>query len=141
MRHVLCAVLLCSFVAPAVADVDPAVLDAVKKVKPSDYPSANAVTIISSQARGVPPKPAAASTSGVADAASPGNVASAIHCTLIPYWSDQFGKDKLFARQVSKRGGELFCELAGDRVRIGGNAVTYLKGEIYVAGGEKTANA
>ncbi len=50
MRHVLCAVLLCSFVAPAAADVDPAVLDAVKKVKPSDYPSANAVTIISSQA-------------------------------------------------------------------------------------------
>lgn len=50
MRHVLCAVLLCSFVAPAVADVDPAVLDAVKKVKASDYPSANAVTIVSSQA-------------------------------------------------------------------------------------------
>lgn len=49
MRHVLCAVLLCSFVAPASADVDPAVLDAVKKVKPADYPSANAVTIISSQ--------------------------------------------------------------------------------------------
>jgi hypothetical protein len=57
MRHLLsrpalsatCAVLLCSFVAPAAADVDPAVLEAIKKVKPSDHPSANAVTIISSQ--------------------------------------------------------------------------------------------
>ncbi len=68
-------------------------------------------------------------------------VTGAIHCSLIPYWAEQLGKDKLFARQVSKRGGELFCELNGDRVRIGGNAVTYLKGEIYVAGGEKTANA
>lgn len=59
-------------------------------------------------------------------------VTGAIHCTLIPYWAEQLGKDKLFARQVSKRGGELFCELAGDRVKIGGQAVTYLKGEIYV---------
>jgi hypothetical protein len=49
MRHVLCAVLLCSFAAPAVADVDPAIVDAVKKVKPADYPSANAVTVINSQ--------------------------------------------------------------------------------------------
>jgi hypothetical protein len=38
----------------------------------------------------------------------------------------------MFARQVSARGGELFCELIGDRVKIGGNAVLYLKGEIYV---------
>lgn len=59
-------------------------------------------------------------------------VTGAIHCTLIPYWAEQLGKDKLFARQVSKRGGELFCELNGDRVKIGGNAVTFLKGEIYV---------
>ena len=49
MRHVLCAVLLCSLASTASADVDPAILDAVKKVKPSDYPSANAVTIINSQ--------------------------------------------------------------------------------------------
>ncbi len=49
MRHVLAAVILTAFVSPAHADVDPTILDAVKKVKPSDYPSANAVTIISSQ--------------------------------------------------------------------------------------------
>lgn len=69
-------------------------------------------------------------------------VTGAIHCSLIPYWAEQLGKDKMFARQVSKRGGELFCELAGDRVRIGGNAVTYLKGEIYVeAAGGKSIGA
>lgn len=59
-------------------------------------------------------------------------VTGAIHCSLIPYWAGKLGKTKLYARQVSKRGGELFCELAGDRVKIGGNAALYLKGEIYV---------
>jgi len=59
-------------------------------------------------------------------------VTGAIHCSLIPYWAGELGKDDLFARQVSERGGELFCELAGDRVKIGGNAMLYLKGEIYV---------
>jgi len=42
------------------------------------------------------------------------------------------GKEKLYARQLSKRGGELFCELHGERVKIGGNAALYLKGEIYI---------
>lgn len=65
-------------------------------------------------------------------------VTGAMHCTLVPYWAEQLGKNELFARQVSKRGGELFCELAGDRVKIAGNAITFLKGEIYVeAAGEK----
>ncbi len=59
-------------------------------------------------------------------------VTGAIHCSLIPYWAEQLSKDKLFAKQVSKRGGELFCEVAGDRVKIGGYATLYLKGEIYV---------
>lgn len=65
-------------------------------------------------------------------------VTGSAHCTLIPYWAARLGKNELFARQVSQRGGELFCELHGDRVKIGGNAVLYLKGEIYVeAGAEK----
>jgi PhzF family phenazine biosynthesis protein len=69
-------------------------------------------------------------------------VTGAIHCSLIPYWAGELGKDKLFAKQLSARGGELFCELAGDRVKIGGNATLYLKGEIYVeAGGEKSVGA
>lgn len=63
-------------------------------------------------------------------------VTGAIHCSLIPYWAEELGKEKLFARQVSKRGGELFCELAGDRVKIGGHATLYLKGEIHVENAE-----
>ncbi len=69
-------------------------------------------------------------------------VTGAAHCSLIPYWAEELGRDKLFARQVSERGGELFCELAGDRVKIGGNATLYLKGEIYVqAEGQKSIGA
>lgn len=59
-------------------------------------------------------------------------VTGSAHCTLIPYWAQRLGKTTLFARQVSPRGGELFCELAGDRVRIGGKAVLYLRGEIAI---------
>jgi len=60
-------------------------------------------------------------------------VTGSAHCTLIPFWAQRLGKTKLFARQVSQRGGELFCELAGERVRIGGRAVHYLRGEIQIA--------
>lgn len=66
-------------------------------------------------------------------------VTGAIHCSLIPHWAGELGKNQLFARQVSPRGGELYCELVGDRVRIGGNAVLYLKGEIYVDAGKSIA--
>jgi len=57
-------------------------------------------------------------------------VTGSAHCTLIPYWAGRLGKMDMFARQVSKRGGELFCRLAGERVRIGGHAVLYLRGQI-----------
>ena len=59
-------------------------------------------------------------------------VTGSAHCNLIPFWAERLGKTEMFARQISERGGELFCELKGDRVKIGGNAVLYLKGEIYV---------
>ena len=61
-------------------------------------------------------------------------VTGSTHCSLIPYWAERLGKNELFARQISKRGGELFCALAGERVKIGGEAVTYLKGEIALDG-------
>ncbi len=57
-------------------------------------------------------------------------VTGSSHCTLIPYWTEKLGKKRLIAHQVSRRGGELFCELAQDRVRISGNAVLYMKAEI-----------
>lgn len=59
-------------------------------------------------------------------------VTGSAHCNLIPYWAEKLDKNELFGRQISARSGELFCELRGDRVKIGGNAVLYLKGEIYV---------
>ena len=59
-------------------------------------------------------------------------VTGSAHCTLIPYWAERLGKEKFFARQISARGGELFCALVGGRVKIGGNAMLYLKGEIYI---------
>lgn len=61
-------------------------------------------------------------------------VTGSAHCTLIPYWSQRLGRNKLEARQISKRGGELVCELAGERVLIGGRATLYMRGEIQLAG-------
>ncbi len=59
-------------------------------------------------------------------------VTGSSHCNLIPFWAERLGKTEMFARQISARGGELFCELAVDRVKIGGNATLFLKGEIYL---------
>ncbi|TVR52202.1 MAG: PhzF family phenazine biosynthesis protein [Puniceicoccaceae bacterium] len=59
-------------------------------------------------------------------------VTGSAQCSLIPYWAERLDKLKLHARQISERGGELFCELCGDRVKIGGYALTYLVGEITV---------
>ncbi|RAU37846.1 PhzF family phenazine biosynthesis protein [Enterobacter sp. ECC-175] len=59
-------------------------------------------------------------------------VTGSTHSMLIPYWSARLGKTQLNARQVSARGGDLRCELRGDRVLIGGQATLYLKGKIYL---------
>lgn len=59
-------------------------------------------------------------------------VTGSTHCVLIPYWANRLGKRELRARQLSPRGGELVCEDRGDRVGIGGSAVTYLEGSIQL---------
>jgi len=59
-------------------------------------------------------------------------VTGSAHCTLIPYWSEKLGKKRLHAIQLSKRGGELFCEMKNDRVIISGHAVKYFSGEIFI---------
>jgi PhzF family phenazine biosynthesis protein len=59
-------------------------------------------------------------------------VTGSAHCTLAPYWAARLGRTQLHARQVSARGGELWCELRGDRVGIAGRAVTYLRGTLGV---------
>lgn len=59
-------------------------------------------------------------------------VTGSAHCSLVPYWAERLAKRELFARQVSERGGELWCELRGDRVGVAGAAVTYLHGTLHV---------
>ena len=59
-------------------------------------------------------------------------VTGSAHCTLIPYWAERLGKSRLRAFQASPRGGELACELVGDRVRIGGRAVKVLEGHFLL---------
>lgn len=59
-------------------------------------------------------------------------VTGSVHCTLVPYWAARLGKTRLVARQVSARGGQLWCSLAGDRVVMAGHAVLYLEGAITI---------
>ncbi len=59
-------------------------------------------------------------------------VTGSAHSTLIPYWAELLKKQTLHAFQVSRRGGELFCEHHGDRVTFAGNAVVYLQGTIVI---------
>jgi PhzF family phenazine biosynthesis protein len=59
-------------------------------------------------------------------------VTGSAHCTLVPYWSRRLGRPRLFARQVSARGGELWCEERGERVSIAGRAALYLEGTIEI---------
>lgn len=59
-------------------------------------------------------------------------VTGSAHCTLVPYWAARLGRDRLEARQVSRRGGALTCVLAGDRVRMTGRVAPYLEGRITV---------
>jgi PhzF family phenazine biosynthesis protein len=59
-------------------------------------------------------------------------VTGSAHTRLVPYWAERLGKTSLFARQVSARGGELWCELKGQRVIMAGHAALYLEGTIEV---------
>ncbi|HEY9017141.1 PhzF family phenazine biosynthesis protein [Thiomicrospira sp.] len=57
-------------------------------------------------------------------------VTGSAYTQLTPYWSERIGKTKLSGRQVSQRGGQVFCEIKGDRVFISGRAVKYMEGLI-----------
>lgn len=60
-------------------------------------------------------------------------VTGSAHTSLIPYWAKRLNKTELRARQISKRGGELYCKLAGDRVKISGYAAPFLRGTISLS--------
>ncbi len=59
-------------------------------------------------------------------------VTGSSHSVLAPYWAGKLGKNDLHALQVSKRGGELFCIHAGERVKIAGQAALYMEGTITI---------
>ncbi|WP_424004294.1 PhzF family phenazine biosynthesis protein [Maribacter sp. IgM3_T14_3] len=59
-------------------------------------------------------------------------VTGSAHTTLTPYWSEKLNKKILTAKQLSERGGDIQCEYLGDRVKISGNGVCYLIGEIEI---------
>ena len=82
----------------------------------SDDPSIDFVSRFFAPAVGVPEDP----------------VTGSAHTVLTPFWSKRLGKTELSAQQVSARGGYLKCVDVGDRVKIGGSAITYMKGSISV---------
>ncbi len=59
-------------------------------------------------------------------------VTGSAHTILTPYWAAKLNKSKLTAKQLSKRVGDLICELKGNRVEISGKAITYMTSEIEV---------
>jgi PhzF family phenazine biosynthesis protein len=59
-------------------------------------------------------------------------VTGSAHCTLAPYWGARLGLQRLRGYQASTRGGTVTCRCQGDRVHIGGQAVTFLRGEIEI---------
>lgn len=59
-------------------------------------------------------------------------VTGSAHCTLVPFWAERLGRSQLVAHQVSARGGELHCELRGDRVIMSGQCVLFLTGNIHL---------
>ncbi len=58
-------------------------------------------------------------------------VTGSAHCILAPYWQQKMGKEKFLAYQASPRGGEIVCEVKGNRVFLTGQAALYLYGEIF----------
>lgn len=65
-------------------------------------------------------------------------VTGSAHCNIIPYWCGKFGTNKFFAKQLSARGGDLWCELKGDRVLMSGKCVLFMTGELAIVPGDES---
>ena len=61
-------------------------------------------------------------------------VTGSAHCCLGPFWRDRLGKDEMLAYQASARGGVVRVHVKGERVLLGGRAVTVLRGELLRPG-------
>jgi len=60
------------------------------------------------------------------------SVTGSAHCALAPYWGVRLGTTMLKAKQLSKRGGEVRCEVHGHRVMLSGRAVTFMEAEFVI---------
>jgi PhzF family phenazine biosynthesis protein len=60
-------------------------------------------------------------------------VTGSAHCSLVPYWSEKLGKESMNARQLSERGGVLYCTIKGERVLVSGQAKTYFTGSLQTS--------
>lgn len=65
-------------------------------------------------------------------------VTGSAHCNFIPYWAKRLGKQQMTARQISPRGGTLYCENCGERVKIKGKAVLYSEATLHLPAAMKT---
>jgi PhzF family phenazine biosynthesis protein len=59
-------------------------------------------------------------------------VTGSAHCALAPYWAKRLGKNVLHAKQISKRGGDILCEVQGNRVVLTGSAIIFMEAEITI---------
>jgi PhzF family phenazine biosynthesis protein len=59
-------------------------------------------------------------------------VTGSLHCSLIPFWANRLGKKEMVARQLSSRGGTLYCKYEDTRVKIAGRAVLYSVAELNI---------
>ncbi|MFE4144727.1 PhzF family phenazine biosynthesis protein [Peribacillus sp. YIM B13472] len=59
-------------------------------------------------------------------------VCGSAHCSFIPFWAKRLEMGEMVARQLSKRGGTLYCKLVGDRVKISGSAVLYSIADLQI---------
>lgn len=59
-------------------------------------------------------------------------VCGSAHCNFIPYWANKLGKNEMVAKQLSKRGGKLYCKFEGNRVKISGSAVLYSMADLQI---------
>jgi PhzF family phenazine biosynthesis protein len=59
-------------------------------------------------------------------------VTGSAHCTLGPFWASRLGKDEMLAYQASARGGIVRVRVEGERVKLGGQAVTVLRGRLAI---------
>lgn len=67
------------------------------------------------------------------DAGAPEDpVTGSTHCNLVPFWAERLHKQEFVARQLSRRGGTLYCRNCGERVRVAGQATLFLSGTIYL---------